>query len=100
MKIGSNNIPSPPPTADAAASGATREGGTARAAGGTSSQDTVTLSATGSKVSALASSSDFDANKVEAIRQAIRDGKFSVNAEAIADRLISEATALLGPRTH
>ncbi len=100
MKIGSNNIPSLPPAADATASSATREGGKAHGAGSPGAQDTVTLSTTGSKVSALASSSDFDEKKVEAIRQAIREGRFSVNAEAIADRLISEATALLGPRTH
>lgn len=37
----------------------------------------------------------FDAAKVERITQAIRDGKFSVNAGAIADQLIANAQELL-----
>jgi negative regulator of flagellin synthesis FlgM len=40
---------------------------------------------------------DFDAEKVERIAQAIREGKFTVNAEAIADRLIANAQELLPP---
>ena len=38
----------------------------------------------------------FDAAKVERIAQAIRDGKFTVDAEAIADKLIVNAEELLG----
>jgi negative regulator of flagellin synthesis FlgM len=38
----------------------------------------------------------FDAAKVERIAQAIRDGKFAVNAEAIADKLIVNAEELIG----
>ncbi|MEF7613677.1 flagellar biosynthesis anti-sigma factor FlgM [Aquincola sp. MAHUQ-54] len=38
---------------------------------------------------------EFDAAKVERISAAIRDGKFQVNAEAIADKLISNAQELL-----
>lgn len=38
----------------------------------------------------------FDSAKVERIATAIRDGKFSVNPEAIADKLISNAEELLG----
>ena len=37
----------------------------------------------------------FDAEKVARIAQAIRDGKFEVNAEAIADKLITNAQELL-----
>lgn len=43
---------------------------------------------------------DFDAEKVSRIAQAIRDGKFTVNAEAIADKLISNAKELLSGRQH
>lgn len=46
-----------------------------------------------------ASRADFDAEKVERIAQAIRDGKFQINAEAIADQLIANARELL-PKTH
>lgn len=38
----------------------------------------------------------FDAAKVEAIRTAIQNGSFSVNAEAIADKLLANARELLG----
>lgn len=34
---------------------------------------------------------NFDAEKVERISQAIRDGSFKVNAEAVADKLIANA---------
>ena len=52
--------------------------------------------------STLASLSDghtdgvFDAAKVERISTAIREGKFTINAEAIADKLIVNAEELLG----
>ncbi len=39
---------------------------------------------------------EFDAAKVERISQAISDGSFQVNAEAIADKLIANAQELLG----
>jgi negative regulator of flagellin synthesis FlgM len=42
---------------------------------------------------------DFDAAKVERIAQAIRDGKFEVNAEAIADKLLASTREMLAPRT-
>jgi negative regulator of flagellin synthesis FlgM len=45
-------------------------------------------------------SADFDAEKVERIAQAIRDGKFQVNAEAIADKLIANAQELLSRSSH
>ena len=43
---------------------------------------------------------DFDSEKVERIAQAIRDGKFTVNAEAIADQLIANAQDLLPKASH
>ena len=47
-----------------------------------------------------ASRADFDAGKVERIAQAIRDGKFQINAEAIADQLIANAQELLPKAAH
>ena len=38
---------------------------------------------------------DFDAGKVKAVRAAIEKGTFSVNAEAIADKLLSNAQEIL-----
>jgi negative regulator of flagellin synthesis FlgM len=45
-------------------------------------------------------SADFDAEKVARIAQAIRDGKFEVHAEAIADKLIANAQEMLGGPQH
>lgn len=44
--------------------------------------------------------SDFDADKVARIAQAITDGKFEINAEKIADRLIANAHEVLGKAQH
>ena len=41
------------------------------------------------------SSADFDAEKVARISQAIADGSFKIDAEVIADKLISNAKELL-----
>lgn len=40
--------------------------------------------------------SDIDAKKVEEVRNAIAEGRFKVNAEAVADRLLSSVAELLG----
>lgn len=59
---------------------------------------TVALSSAASQLTVAAgdSAGAFDAAKVARISDAIRDGKFSVNAEAIADKLIANAQELLG----
>ncbi len=98
MKIGPSTNPAITPAADPAL----RSTGTAAPvapAAKARATDQVDLSAAGAQIGTLGSTSDFDSAKVDAIRQAIRDGKFSVNAGAIADRLIADATSLLGPRT-
>ena len=46
------------------------------------------------------SNADFDAAKVARIAQAIRDGKFQINAEAIADKLIATTQDMLGGAPH
>ena len=43
---------------------------------------------------------DFDAAKVSRISQAIADGSFKVNPEAIADKLIANAQELLSKTTR
>jgi negative regulator of flagellin synthesis FlgM len=96
MKIGT------PLDAQAAAGVSLRTGraaGTAAAPSSAVATDKVAVSAAGVKMGAASSSAgDFDAAKVDAIRQAIREGRFTVNPGAIADRLIADAAALLGPR--
>jgi negative regulator of flagellin synthesis FlgM len=58
----------------------------------------VELSA-GALMGAAGTESVFDAEKVKRITDAIRDGKFEINAEAIADKLIANAHELLTPRS-
>lgn len=55
----------------------------------------VNLSAAATAVAATAGDGSFDTRKVERIAQAIRDGKFQVNPEVIADKLIANAAELL-----
>lgn len=55
----------------------------------------VDLSAAAQGVAAP-SSAEFDSAKVERIAQAIRDGSYRINADAIADKLIANASELLG----
>ena len=56
----------------------------------------VALSSTAAHLAATGSDSVFDADKVARISAAIQNGSFSVNADAIADKLISNAQELLG----
>jgi negative regulator of flagellin synthesis FlgM len=60
----------------------------------------VALSPEASLLSRLAADPTFDAEKVERIAQAIRDGTFKINAEAIADKLIVNAEELLGRKPN
>lgn len=56
----------------------------------------VALSSAATGMSGGAGDAAFDTAKVERIATAIRDGKFKVNPEVIADKLISNAEELLG----
>ena len=56
----------------------------------------VALSSTASQLAAAGGAGVFDADKVARISAAIQNGSFSINADAIADKLISNAQELLG----
>jgi negative regulator of flagellin synthesis FlgM len=58
--------------------------------------DEVELSSLASQLATSSSEPTFDAARVAEIRQAITDGKFTVNTGAIADRLIASAKELIG----
>ena len=91
MKIG--HLESTP----AVASTTAKNGSTAKKADGTPEASAeVTLSTEASQAEAT----PFDAEKVARIAQAIKDGKFTVNHEAIADKLIANAQDLLGKVSH
>jgi negative regulator of flagellin synthesis FlgM len=64
--------------------------------------DRVELSALSAQIAALESSlaaePGFDAARVDAIKQAIVEGRLSVDAGTVADRMIASALAMFGRR--
>ncbi|MEZ0246769.1 MAG: flagellar biosynthesis anti-sigma factor FlgM [Methylophilaceae bacterium] len=62
-------------------------------------QDNVQLSNMSTQIKALETSigeaSGFDTAKVETVKQAISEGRFTINSNAIADKLISSTRELL-----
>ncbi len=91
MKIGP--LDSKPVTAPAKTE---RKGAAAPAQPAAEASAKVALSPEASALKGVSSDATFDSAKVERIAQAIRDGKFKVNPEAIADKLIVNAEELLG----
>ena len=84
---------SPAPVQDAAkAQASTAIPGTADASA------KIALSSEAASLIAGGSNSEFDAEKVARISQAIDDGTFKINAEVIADKLISNAQELLAKK--
>lgn len=63
------------------------------------SGEPIHISAMSSQLSALeaklSASPEFDAGRVDAIKQAIREGQFSINPEAIADKLLANVEEFL-----
>ena len=59
----------------------------------------VSLSDLASRLQSIETSVDqpFDASRVESLKQAIRDGRFQVNPDVVADRLIQDLKKLLAP---
>ena len=72
---------------------------TTASSSGKTGQESVSLSGTSSKMQALETSinqsSGFDAAKVEAIKQAISQGSYSINPEKIADSLLASVRELV-----
>lgn len=61
--------------------------------------DTIHLSALSAQLAALgqtlATGSEFDRSKVEAIKEAIRDGRLTINADVVAERMLATALAMM-----
>ena len=70
------------------------------AAGQTTAEPSAQVALSSAALSGGGSTPEFDSDKVSRIAQAIRDGKFTVNHEAIADKLIANAQELLGRGSH
>ena len=90
MKIQSSIPPNTPHTADAR--------GTATKKTAAASANEVQLSGLAAQLQSSDTTQVFDAARVAEIKQAITEGRFSINAEAIADRLISSARELINAR--
>jgi len=94
MKIGSLD----PKTAVAPMQNDRKSAGTDKSGGTASTAEpsaTVQISTAASLISSADTDGTFDAEKVQRMAQAIREGKFEVNAEAIADKLIANTQELL-----
>ena len=66
-----------------------------KAAGKTEASAQVDISSAGNLMAQASADPTFDAEKVQRIANAIRDGNFKVDANKIADKLISNAQDLL-----
>ena len=78
---------------------AAREQSTSSSVANTSHDDSSTqveLSPEATMLSHASQDPSFDQAKVDRIAQAIRDGSFSINPGAIADKLLSNAQEVLG----
>jgi len=77
---------------------AKEETGSAQAAsaGGADPSAKVQLSDAAATLLSRPDAAEFDAAKVERISQAIADGSYKINPEAIADKLIANAQEVLG----
>jgi negative regulator of flagellin synthesis FlgM len=98
MKIGNSVESTAVPAAAAKPAPADANKSTASLSGPAAASTQVELSSTATTLRAgttQATSADFDTEKVNRISQAIADGSFTVNPEAIADKLISNAQELL-----
>ncbi len=61
---------------------------------------TVTLSASTTEARSVSGGSEvFNADKVAAMKEAIANGSFQINAGAIADKMLANAAEMLGPRS-
>jgi negative regulator of flagellin synthesis FlgM len=81
--------------AASSAGGAHRANGKAAPQSAAPTADRVHLSPLAQQATAVApEGSSFDAGKVHAIKQAIAEGRMTVDAGAVADKLINQAMAL------
>lgn len=110
MKIGQPaempKVSSTPPAATGAAAAAKTGAGAGAAAAASSSANSASVAVTVStqvrtleQAKRAETAAEVDSEKVQAVRTAMEQGTYVVNAEAIADKLLSNAQEMLN-RTH
>ncbi len=104
MKIDKPGKPLPiNPAGEGAAHAAAKEKSNPSSATQQSGSTSVSLGSTAAQLqsmeNSMANSPVVDAAKVAEIRQAISDGRFKVNTEVVADRLIETVRDLIGNKT-
>ncbi len=71
-----------------------------KSAAATAATDSISFSDLSSKLQelekSLAAGEEFDAGRVESIKQAIRDGKFLIDSGVVADKLLQSVQELFG----
>jgi|SRR5215467_6126742 len=92
MKIGPLENKSAPPPASV---GRKPASDTAASSASPEPSAKVELSAAASVIASGLADGSFDSQKVERISRAIREGNFTIDAQAIADKLIANASELL-----
>ncbi len=101
MKVGQPaempKVSTPSPAASGAAAPAKKEAAATATSTANSAGVAVTVSTTVRSLEQAnrGEAADIDAEKVNAVRQAIEDGTYVVNAEAIADKLLANAQEML-----
>lgn len=99
MKIGPVDTNIQPVAAANGAAAAATAGKPAAPAAAPEASTQVALSPAATKL-VSESNADFDTEKVSRIAQAIRDGQFKVNAEAIADKMLTQSQEFLASQKH
>lgn len=94
MKIDSSLKPSAP----GPASGSRARTPKAEAGAGSSSAAEVRLSSASAQLSGAGNDAPVDSSRVAEIKQAIAEGRFSINADAIAAGVLQTARDLVGKR--
>ncbi|MDE2615431.1 MAG: flagellar biosynthesis anti-sigma factor FlgM [Burkholderiales bacterium] len=101
MKVGQPadlpKVSTPPAAASGAAAPAKKEAAATATSTASSSGVAVTVSTTVRSLEQAnrSEAADIDTEKVNAVRQAIKDGTYVVNPEVIADKLLSNAQEML-----
>ena len=74
--------------------------GTSATGSGPAQGDTIHISALSAQLQALeatlSTGGEFDRTKVDAIKEAIRDGRLTVNADVVADKMLASTLAIIG----